>query len=230
MARLHIFGGDPARGASDAVAVIGLGRFGAALALELMAGGTEVLGIDPVESVVQDLNGRLTHVVRADATGEEVLRQLGVAEYGRVVVAIGSDLEASILTTSLLLRFGVKDIWAKAVSEAHGAILQQLGVPHVIFPERDMGRRVAHLVRGSMQDYVDLEAGYALIKTRPPSLMIGRSLGEADVRKTHGVTIVARHPAGGEWEDATPSTVLADGDVVLVTGRKRRLEAFAALT
>ncbi|PFG21054.1 potassium channel family protein [Serinibacter salmoneus] len=230
MARLHIFGGDPARNSSDAVAVIGLGRFGASLALELMAGGTEVLGIDPVESVVQDLNGKLTHVVRADATGEEVLRQLGVAEYGRVVVAIGSHLEASILTTSLLLRFGVKDIWAKAVSEAHGTILQQLGVPHVVFPERDMGRRVAHLVRGSMQDYVDLEAGYALIKTRPPSSLIGKSLGQADVRKAHGVTIVARHPDGGEWEDATPSTVLASGDLVLVTGRKRRVEAFAALT
>jgi trk system potassium uptake protein TrkA len=113
--------------AADSVAVIGLGRFGRALALELMDSGTEVLGVDSSEQIVQSLNSQLTHVVMADSTSEEALRQLSVPEFDRVVVAIGSDIQSSILTTSLLMRLGVKQLWAKAVSDAHGLILEQLG-------------------------------------------------------------------------------------------------------
>jgi trk system potassium uptake protein TrkA len=209
--------------------VIGLGRFGQAIALELMASGTEVLGIDSREEIVQSLNSQLTHVVRADATSEETLRQLGLPEFGRVVVAIGSHIEASILVTSLLIRFGIEGIWAKAVSDAHGLILDQLGVEHVVYPEKDMGRRVAHLVHGSMQDYVEIEADYALVKTRPPLSLVGRNLGEADVRSKCGVTVIARRSEGGTWEDATPTTTLAAGDLVLVTGQSRKVEAFAQM-
>ena len=125
---------------ADSVAVIGLGRFGTSLALELMASGTEVLGIDGNEEVVQALNGQLTRVVRADSTNREALLQLAVNEFDRVVVAIGSDIQASILTTSVLLGFNVPQIWAKATSDPHGRILEQLGVPHVVYPEKDMGR------------------------------------------------------------------------------------------
>jgi trk system potassium uptake protein TrkA len=148
--------GKPAPGsrlaAADSVVVIGLGRFGTALALELMAAGTEVLGIDDDEDIVQSLNGRLTQVVRADSTKEEALRQLGVHEFDRAVVAIGTDIEASILTGSLLVNFRVPHVWAKAISEPHGRILDQIGIHHVVYPEHDMGRRVAHLVRGAMLD------------------------------------------------------------------------------
>lgn len=209
--------------------MIGLGRFGQAIALELMASGTEVLGIDSREEIVQSLNSQLTHVVRADATSEETLRQLGLPEFGRVVVAIGSHIEASILVTSLLIRFGIEGIWAKAVSDAHGLILDQLGVEHVVYPEKDMGRRVAHLVHGSMQDYVEIEADYAMVKTRPPASLVGVSLGEADIRQRCGVTVIARRPEGGDWQDAAPHTVLREGDVVLVTGQTRKVEAFAQM-
>ena len=140
-----------AAGQADTVVVIGLGRFGGALALELEAQGTEVLGIDANEDTVQSYNGRLTHVVRADSTKEEVLRQLSVHEFDRAVVGIGTDIEASILTTSRLLTFKKPQIWAKAISEPHAEILNQLGVDHVIRPEHDMGKRVAHLVRGSLE-------------------------------------------------------------------------------
>lgn len=232
MAKFKLFGGTnpAATAATDAVAVIGLGRFGQALALELMSNGTEVLGIDHREEVVQGLNTRLTHAVRADATSEETLKQLGIPDFGHVVVAIGSHIEASILITSLLLRFRIGTIWAKAVSDAHGTILEQLGVEHVVYPEKDMGRRVAHLVRGHLQDYVEIESDYAMVKTSPPASMLGRTLGEADIRKRHHVTVIARRPRGGDWEDATPSTTLNEGDVVLVTGQARRVEAFARLT
>ncbi|WP_256934176.1 TrkA family potassium uptake protein [Microbacterium sp. BF1] len=120
---------------ADSVAVIGLGRFGTSLALELMSSGTEVLGIDADEDIVQSLNGELTQVVRADSTRLDVLQQLAVGEFDRVVLAIGNDITASILTASLLLQLQVPVIWAKAVDEQHGAVLEQLGVHRVIYPE-----------------------------------------------------------------------------------------------
>jgi len=215
--------------AADSVAVIGLGRFGSALALELMASGTEVLGIDATEEIVQGLNGKLTHVVQADSTKEDVLRQLSVPEFDRVVVAIGSDIQSSILTTSLLLRFGTKQLWAKAVSQAHGQILEQLGVDHVIYPESEMGKRVAHLVRGSMQDYLEIGDGFALVKTTPAPRFVGRSLGELEIRSKHGVTITAYKRHGQEWEYTTADTVLEPDDVIIVTGPTRRAEAFSQL-
>lgn len=229
--KIRLFGGtDPSRAATaNAVAVLGLGRFGSSLALELMANDTEVLGIDTREEIVQSLNRRLTHVVAADTTSEDVLRQLAVPEFDRVVVAIGSDLEASILTTSLLLRFGITEVWAKAVSGAHGAILEQLGVPHVIYPQQDMGRRVAHLVRGSMQDYIEVDSDFALVRTTPHHGIVGVPLGQTDLRAKHEVTIVAVKPSGGPWTDATAETVLRPDDVILVSGRTRKAEAFSQL-
>ena len=126
------------------VAVIGLGRFGMSLALELAGDGVEVLGIDSDPKVVQSMAGRLTHVVEADSTDEEALRQLSVHEFDRAVVGIGNDLEASILTASVLLTLGVPHVWARAISHSHARILGQLGVHHVVRPEHDMGKRVAH--------------------------------------------------------------------------------------
>ena len=129
MPKFLSFGQDARRIAeADSVAVIGLGRFGTSLALELMASGTEVLGIDSDEAIVQSLNGELTQVVRADSTRLDVLQQLAIGEFDRVVVAIGSDITASILTSSLLLQLAVPVIWAKAIDERHGAVLEQLGV------------------------------------------------------------------------------------------------------
>ncbi len=231
MAKFNLFGTpDPTRFAeADSVAVIGLGRFGQSLALELMANGTEVLGIDASEEIVQAMNGQLTHVVVADSTKEETLRQLAVPEFDRVVVAIGSNVEASILTTSLLLRFGIKHVWAKAVSDPHGTILEQLGVQHVIYPEKDMGRRVAHLVRGAMQDYIEIGDNFAIVRTTPNSAVIGKPLGEAQVRAKYGVTITAYKPAGKPWNYTTPETVIEPGGMMLVSGPTAKAEAFSQL-
>lgn len=224
-------GNDPTPWAeTNAVAVIGLGRFGAAVALELMASGTEVLGIDGRDDVVHSLSTRLTHVVAADSTKEETLRQLSVPDFDRVVVAIGSDVQASILTTSLLLRFEIKHVWAKAVGDAHGTILEQLGVKHVIYPEKDMGRRVAHLVRGTMmQDYIDIGDDFALVKTTPNAAVVGRALGETKIRSRYGVTITAYKPDGDGWQHTTVETVIQPGDTILVAGQTRKVEAFSRL-
>ncbi|GAB3758954.1 potassium channel family protein [Microlunatus parietis] len=232
MAKFTLFGGTGPTNLdhSDAVVVIGLGRFGQALALELMETGAEVLGIDGDEDIVQSLNGQLTHVVQADATKEETLRQLAVPQFGRAVVGIGTDIEASLLTTSLLLRFSIAEIWAKAVSDAHGSILEQLGVHHVIYPEKDMGRRVAHLVRGRMQDYIEIGEDFALVKTTPNAELLGKALGDTQVRARHGVTVTAFRRPGQPWTYATAETVLHAGDTILVTGPIRNAEAFGQLS
>ncbi|MCU1634132.1 MAG: Potassium transporter [Micrococcaceae bacterium] len=215
--------------ATDSVAVIGLGRFGGALALELEEAGTEVLGIDNNEEIVQSYNGRLTHVVRADTTKEEALRQLSIPEFDRVVVGIGTDLEASILTTSILLRFDRPTIWAKAISEPHAQILTQLGVERVIRPEHDMGKRVAHLVRGMMLDYVEFEDNFAMVKTRPPREYWDRELGTTGLRARHGVTVVAVKRKGGEWDYTTAQTTLYDDDEIIVAGPTGKAELFSSL-
>ena len=230
MSRFLSFGQDARRIAeADSVAVIGLGRFGTSLALELMASGTEVLGIDVDEDLVQALNGELTQVVRADSTRVEVLEQLAVGEFDRVVVAIGNDITASILTASLLLKMQVPVIWAKAVDEQHGAVLEQLGVHRVVYPEKDMGRRVAHLVRGAAADYLEIDRGYAGVKTVAPAHLQRITLADASVRSTYGVTIAAYRTAHGEWRNAEATTVLSDGDVILVVGPTRDVEKFAQL-
>jgi trk system potassium uptake protein TrkA len=214
---------------ADSVVVIGLGRFGGSLALELEAQGTEVLGIDSNEDTVQSYNGRLTHVVRADSTKEEVLRQLSVHEFDRAVVGIGSDIEASILTTSRLLTFKKPQIWAKAISEPHAEILNQLGVDHVIRPEHDMGKRVAHLVRGSLLDYVEFEDDFVMIRTSPPTEARDRPLGVLGMRDKYGITIVAVKRPGGIWGHTTAQTVLYDDDQIIVQGSKTQAERFSNL-
>jgi trk system potassium uptake protein TrkA len=226
----NLFSRSPESGAqADTVVVIGLGRFGGALALELEAQGTEVLGIDANEETVQSYNGRLTHVVRADSTKEEVLRQLSVHEFDRAVVGIGSDIEASILTTSRLLTFKKPQIWAKAISEPHAEILNQLGVDHVIRPEHDMGKRVAHLVRGSILDYVEFEDDFVMIRTSPPSVARDRPLGVLGLRDKYGITIVAVKRPGGIWGHTTAQTVLYDDDQIIVQGSKSLAETFSTL-
>ena len=214
---------------ADAVAVIGLGRFGRAIALELMETGTEVLGIDTDEDIVQSLNGQLTQVVRADTTNEEVLRQLAVHEFDRVIVAIGSDVQSSILTTSILLRMEIPHLWTKAVSDAHGQILSQLGVKHVIYPEHEMGRRVAHLVRGAALDYIEVDDDYAIVKMPPNRIVEGIRLGDTDLRQEYGVTVMAVQRGTKEWCNADADTVIEAGDTILIAGPIKKAEAFGQL-
>jgi len=217
-----------ARSHRSGVVVIGLGRFGESLARELMEGGeTDVLAIDLDRKLVQKLSGVLTHTVVADSTDEEAMRQLGVHEFRRVVIAIGRDLEASILTTSVILSLGVPDVWAKAISEPHARILERLGVMHVVRPEHDTGRRVAHLVKGRLIDYIEFDDGYAIVKARPPRSILGRPLKEVGVRTTWGVTIVGRKQQGQDFTHATENTVIEDGDLIIVSGNRLKVEAFA---
>jgi trk system potassium uptake protein TrkA len=209
--------------------VIGLGRFGGGLAATLVGMGHEVLGIDADARIVQELSGVLTHVVEADSTSEEALRQLGVQDISTAIVAIGTDLEASILTTGVLVDLGVKRIVAKAVTEPHGRILTRIGAHKVVFPERDMGIRVGHSLAGSILDYFELDPGFALVESTAPRELVGKTLAAAEVRKRYGVTVVCIKPAGGSFTYATPDTVVQEGDVLVVAGEKPRAESFGEL-
>lgn len=208
---------------------MGLGRFGKSLALELVNEGVEVLGIDTDPKLVQALAGRLTHVVEADTTNVEAMRQLSVHEFDRAVIGIGTDLESSILTASVLLDLGVPNVWAKAVTASHGRILLRLGVHHVVRPEHDMGKRVAHLVRGRMLDYMEFDDGYAIVKTRPPKSMCGLSLGQSTVRTQYGVTVVGVKTAGNGFTHATAATMVSPEDLIIVSGTAQDVEHFSTL-
>ncbi|PRX44723.1 trk system potassium uptake protein TrkA [Prauserella shujinwangii] len=210
--------------------VIGLGRFGSSLATELTRGGSEVLGIDRDPKRVQRFADAFTHTVAADTTDPEALRQLGVPDFRRAVVGIGSDIEASILTTSLLSELGVPNIWAKAVSRQHGRILERVGAHHVVLPEHEMGERVAHLVTGRMLDYIEFEDDYAIVKTTAPVEAIGKALGETKLRGKYGVTVVGIKRAGQGFTYATAETVVHPDDILVVAGRREDVEEFADLT
>ncbi|MEV4752483.1 TrkA family potassium uptake protein [Streptosporangium amethystogenes subsp. fukuiense] len=214
---------------NDPVVVVGLGRFGGSLALELFRRGTEVLAIDSRPKVVQSLAGKLTHVVVADSTDIEALRQIGVPDFYRAVVAIGTDLESSILTTSLLVELEIEDVWAKAISREHGRILERVGAHHVILPEHDMGERLAHLLNGRMLDYMEVDGDYAVVKTRPPREYVGVPLGESNLRRKYGVTVVCVKGQYDEFTYADSGTVLSYGDVIVIAGKIEQVERFTEL-
>jgi trk/ktr system potassium uptake protein len=212
------------------VVVIGLGRFGSSLAIALVRGGYDVLGIDADPRIVQRYADELTHAAVADTTDAEAMRQLGVQDFALAVVGIGTDLEASILTTALLLDLGVQTIWAKATSREHGRILERIGAHHVVLPEFEMGERVAHLVTGRMLDFIEFEDGYALVKTLAPKEAIGRTLGESELRSKYGVTVVGIKRSGEGFTYATADTAVRPGDELILAGKTPDVERVANLT
>ncbi len=215
---------------ANGVVVIGLGRFGGAVAESLARLGHDVLGIDHDERLVQKWSSRLPHVVQADTTTTEVLSQLSCQEFSHAVVAIGSDVEASVLTVLSLADLGVPDIWAKAVTPHHGRILERTGAHHVIFPEATMGERVAHLVTGKMIDFIEFDDGFAIVKTRAPKEAAGKTLAELALRTRHGVTIVGVKRPKEDFAYARPETRIEAGDLLIVAGPTEKVETFAAMT
>ena len=213
----------------DQTLVIGLGRFGRALAGTLTRLGNEVLGVDASPRVVQACAVDMTHVVQADATDVEALRQIGAADFGRAAVAIGTDIEASILATYALVDLGVPRIWAKAVTVEHGAILERVGAHRVVFPELEMGERVAHTMVGRTVDYLELDEDFVLVETTAPrELAAGRSGTPACASATASRSSRSS-AAGGAFGYATPETLIGAGDLWWSPGRASKAEAFASL-
>jgi len=208
--------------------VIGLGRFGAATAEQLVRQGREVLAVERDPALVQKASGILTHVVQADATNIEALKQLGAEDFSAAVVGVGTSIESSVLITVNLVDLGIEHLWVKAITPAHGKILTRIGANHVIYPEADAGRRAAHLVGGRMLDFIEFDDGFAIVKMYPPKETQGFTLGEANVRAKYGVTVVGVKSPGEDFTYAQPDTRVSSRDTLIVAGHVDLLERFAA--
>ncbi len=210
------------------VAIIGLGRFGTAVSESLMSLGHEVLGIDSDATLVQKSAERLTHAVEADSSDADALKQLGIQEFQHVVVGIGSNIEASVLTVLALSELAIPDIWAKAVNTNHARILERTGAHHVVLPEAAMGERVAHLVVGKMVDFIEFDDGFAIAKVRPPWSVVGQSLRAANITARHNVTVMGVKRPQTAFMPATPEIVVEKDDLLVVSGATRLVEKFAS--
>lgn len=211
------------------VIVIGLGRFGSAVASTLERMGHEVLGADTDGEIVRDHKDLVTQVVEADCTEPETLRRLGAAEFDTAVVAIGTNVEASLLTVLALVDLGIPNIWAKANTERHGRILERTGAHHVVFPEQRMGERVARLVNERLLDFISFEGEFAIARLSAPETIVGLPLVTSQCRKKFDVTVVGVKRKGEDFIHAVPDTIILPDDELVVSGRIDRIEEFSAI-
>ena len=211
------------------VLVLGLGRFGAATAGELDKLGRDVLAVDADAALVQKWADRVRHTAVLDARDMNALQQIGAQDFSVAVVAVGSSIEASVLITTNLVDLKVPQIWAKAISEAHGKILTRIGAHRVIYPEREAGERVAHLVSGRMIDFIRFDDDFALVKMYPPKPIRGKSLTDSGVRTKYNITVVGVKSPGKPFTYATEKTVVTNHDLIIVSGSNEDIERFAAL-
>ena len=209
--------------------VVGLGRLGIAMVNTLDALGHEVLALDAKEGLIQELADDLPniHFVAADATDEDVLRGLNVEHFDAAAVVIGENhVEAGILTTANLKELGVPMIVARASGKLHAKVLERVGAHRVIQPEREMGEQIARVLASpAVLDYVDLGEDEALIEAHVPEQWVGKSLADLALSRNLGLTIVAHKPQGGAGSLPTGDTILKEGDLIVVGGSKKTLDA-----
>ncbi len=212
------------------VLVIGLGRFGTAVARSLVQLGHDVLAVDERPEIVQRFASDFTHVVAADATDTEALRQIGAEQFDRAVIGIGTDIEASVLTVLSIVELGIDEVWAKAINAKHARILERVGATHVIRPESAMGERVAHMVTGAMIDYIEFDDGFAIARTRAPEISWDHTLEETGLRRKYDITVVGVKRRGQDFTYARPETSIEKSDELIVCGATQKVESFCALT
>lgn len=197
-------------------AVIGLGRFGLSVAKTLSAKGHQVLAIDKDEELVQDAAEFVTEAVQVDSTDEKALKAVGVMNVDVAIVGIGTNLEASVLTTLLLKEMGVQHVVARAVTDEHGKVLNRVGAEKVVFLERDMGLRIANsLISPSILEHIELSPEFSIMETVPPKEFIGKTIRDLDVRAEHGLNIIAVRKKDPDSEGASELTVAPKADYVI---------------
>ncbi|KIL36096.1 potassium uptake system protein [Cohnella kolymensis] len=215
-------------------AVIGLGRFGSSVAKYLSEMGYEVLAVDDNSQRVQDVAHAVTHAVIADSTDEEAMSALGIRNFDVVVVAIGQDIQSSILTTLILKDLGVPSIIVKAQNELHGKVLSKIGADKVIYPERDMGLRVAHhLISPNILEHIELSPDYSIVEMKVPSAMVGKNLIQLDIRQKYECNVLAVKKNNDMDITPAPNVPLQPDDVLVIVGRNGQLtkleQAYAEL-
>jgi trk system potassium uptake protein TrkA len=209
-------------------AIIGCGRFGSAVAKTLFDLGNEVLAIDGEMDVVDNIAGHVTHAIQADVMDEGVLKELGLSNFDVVIVSIGSDLQASIMATLIVKELGVSKIVAKAQSELHGKVLKKIGADKVIFPERDMGVRVAHnLTSNSIVDYIELSPDYSILEIEAIPRWFDNSLEDLRLRNKYQVTVMAVKRGEEVNVSPGPKYKIQKGDILVALGASEAINKIA---
>ncbi|HEX2140676.1 MAG TPA: TrkA family potassium uptake protein [Candidatus Limnocylindria bacterium] len=210
--------------ARQQVLVIGLGRFGSAVARELERLGHEVLAVDANEQAVNEIAPDVTHALQLDASDEDALRSAGADQFQTGIVAISSAVEPSIFATMVLKRLGVRNVIAKAGSPLHADILSRIGADRVVLPEHETGIRLAHSFNvPNVIDYLDVGPSFGIEKVRPPESFIGRSIGELDLKTRMGVTPIALRRGQSVIVNPAREERIAKGDELILIGRDDQL-------
>lgn len=205
--------------------VVGLGRFGRAIAETLCQDGAEVLGVDCRMDMVERMRDELTQTIQMDAMDRDALETLGVQDFDIVFVTMGSDIRASGTIVLLLKELGARRIIAKAHDEFHGRMLEKLGADQVLFPERDMGRRVAHsLISGNVIEFMELSTQYSMAEIRPKPEWIGKTLEALAMRSRMDINVVAIRNGDAVNAMPQPDTRISEGDVMLVVISEQALK------
>ncbi|TCT22660.1 trk system potassium uptake protein TrkA [Melghiribacillus thermohalophilus] len=208
-------------------AIIGLGRFGGSICRELSKEGMEVLAIDVDEDKVNEFKDIVSHAVIADSTDEHVLKELGITNIDHVIVAIGDNLQSSILTTLILKELGIKKITVKAQNDYHAKVLSKIGADRVVHPERDMGKRIAHhLISSNVLDYLELSDEHSIVEVKAGTKMSGRTLIDLDIRAKYGCNVVAIKRDKDIIVSPMANEVIRSDDVLIVIGADRDISRF----
>lgn len=205
--------------------VVGLGRFGSSLATTLYNAGYDVMGVDSDQEIIQNIVDNITHAVQADATDENTLKALGARNFDVAIVSIGGNIQASILVTLILKEIGIKYVVAKAQNELHGKVLYKIGADRVVFPERDMGIRVAHnLVSSNILDYIELSPEYSIVEITAIPAWFDKSLRQLDMRIKYGLNVMAIKRHNDVIISPHADDMILKDDVLVVVGQKRDIE------
>jgi len=212
-------------------AVIGCGRFGTSVAKTLYSLGHNVLAIDKDIEIVQEISDSVTHAVQIDGIDENALKSLGLSNFDVVIVSIGADIQASILATLVLKEIGVKKVISKAQSDIHGKLLYKVGANKVIFPERDMGVRVAHsLVSSNILDHIELAPDYSIVEIAALKEWEGKTIKELKLRTRYGINVLAIRHDNDINISPYADDMINPGDVVIVIGSNNDLTKLEKIT
>jgi trk system potassium uptake protein TrkA len=209
-------------------AVIGLGRFGTSVARTLGRLGQEVLAIDTNEERLRYIADEVTHTLVADTTDIRVLNNIGIKNFDVAIVAIGENIQANIMTTLLLKEVGVPYVVAKAMNKMEGRVLEKVGADRVVFPERDMGKRIAHnLVVANMVDYIEMPQGFRIMEVKATQEMFSKNLRMLNFRSKYNVNIILITRSSGEvLFTPGPEDIIQTGDLLVLAGQKGALNLF----
>jgi len=204
--------------------VIGCGRFGSSVATTMHLLGHEVMAIDKNEDIIQNIADKVTHAAIVDVIDEQSLRALGIGNFDVAIIAIGSDIRASIMATIIAKEAGVSQVVCKATDELQAKVLYKIGADRVVFPERDMGVRVAHnIVSDNILDHIELDPEYSIVEIVTPKSWIGKTLIDLDLRAKYEITVLAIKT--GKTINVTPSPdeELKAGSILVIIGQNTRI-------